>query len=107
MTPPAPGRFSITTDWPHRFDSSSPSVRATISTAPPGGYGTKTCTGLEGYASPASAAVAPNAASAMTADNARSSATIEILPEYFLVRDYSGKIGGPSLRARGAARSPE
>src|SRR6516165_11691606 len=40
-TPPAPGRFSTTTDWPHILETTSPSVRARISTPPPAEYGTK------------------------------------------------------------------
>ena len=39
MTPPAPGRFSTTTDWPHCFDTTSPSVRARMSTRAAGGIG--------------------------------------------------------------------
>src|SRR5882724_2670896 len=51
-------------DWPHCRLSSSPSVRAMMSTAPPGGNGTRTCTGAEGYAPCASAPAQPNAAPA-------------------------------------------
>src|SRR5580698_3468657 len=47
-TPPAPGRFSTTTDWPHCRETTSPSVRARISTPPPAEYGTKICTVLDG-----------------------------------------------------------
>src|SRR5580704_722902 len=47
-TPPAPGRFSTTTDWPHCRETTSASVRARISTPPPAAYGTKICTGLDG-----------------------------------------------------------
>src|SRR5258708_6802869 len=64
--PPAPGRFSTTTDWPQRFDRSSPSVRATMSTAPPGANGTKMCTGRDGKASCA-AAISNEARSEMIA----------------------------------------
>src|SRR5450755_3954746 len=46
--PPAPGRFSTTTPWPHCRDTTSPSVRARMSTAPPAAYGTKICTGFDG-----------------------------------------------------------
>src|SRR4030081_2815042 len=58
MVPPAPGRFSMMTDWPQRRASSSPSVRATMSTAPPAGKGTSRCTGFDGKASCADAAPA-------------------------------------------------
>src|SRR5205807_6848123 len=67
-TPPAPGRFSTTTVWPHCRDTTSPSVRARISTPPPAAYGTKMCTGLEGNedcadaAPPAASIVATTAA---------------------------------------------
>src|ERR1700730_599114 len=47
-TPPAPGRFSTTTLWPHCRETASPSVRARTSTAPPAAYGTKIWTGLDG-----------------------------------------------------------
>src|SRR5260221_13636547 len=46
--PPAPGRFSTTTVWPHCRETTSPSVRARISTPPPAAYGTRMCTGLAG-----------------------------------------------------------
>src|SRR6201747_1118370 len=36
------------TGWPQFFDSSSPSVRARMSTAPPAGYGTNRCTAFVG-----------------------------------------------------------
>src|SRR6202035_5360607 len=47
-TPPAPGRFSTTTDWPHCRETASASVRVRISTPPPAEYGTKICTALDG-----------------------------------------------------------
>src|SRR5215471_16082424 len=56
MVPPAPGRFSTTMVWPQRLLNSSPMVRATMSTAPPGGKGTSRCTGLDGKVSCANAA---------------------------------------------------
>src|SRR6185436_9437591 len=43
--PPAPPRFSITTCWPQIWDSFSPSSRAEMSVAPPGGNGTMKRTG--------------------------------------------------------------
>src|SRR5260370_15044253 len=46
-TPPAPGRVSTTTVWPHCRETTSPNVRARISTPPPAAYGTKLCTGLD------------------------------------------------------------
>src|SRR5436309_1028244 len=64
ITPPAPGRFSTTTDWPHCLETASPRVRVSTSTAPPAAYGTKICTGLVGndWASAAEAIVAMTAA---------------------------------------------
>src|SRR5215471_19708137 len=56
MVPPAPGRFSTTMVWPQRLLNSSPMVRATMLTAPPGGKGTSRCTGLDGKVSCANAA---------------------------------------------------
>src|ERR1700741_4433067 len=43
--PPAPPRFSITTVWPQIWLSFSPSRRAEMSVAPPGGNGTMKRTG--------------------------------------------------------------
>src|SRR6185503_19429247 len=43
--PPAPPRFSITTVWPQICDSFSPTRRAEMSVAPPGGNGTMKRTG--------------------------------------------------------------
>jgi len=65
ITPPAPGRFSMTTDWPHCFETTSPNVRARISTPPPAGYGTKIRTGLDGNGDCAEAI--PTAANVATA----------------------------------------
>ena len=48
MLPPAPGRFSITTGWPHFSDSFWPTMRASASEAPPGVCGTMMRTGLAG-----------------------------------------------------------
>src|SRR5450432_1845184 len=62
--PPAPGPFSTTTPRPQWPANSSPSVRATMSTAPPGANGTKRCTGRDGKASCAGAV--PVAASSDT-----------------------------------------
>src|SRR4051794_40918437 len=45
------------TGWLQFFDSSSPSVRARISTAPPAGYGTNRCTAFVG--NPVCAEAAP------------------------------------------------
>src|ERR1700680_2633958 len=71
-TPPAPGRFSTMTDWPHCRETTSPSVRATISTPPPGAYGTKICTGLDGNSGCAKAATPPAANIAVAATAVRS-----------------------------------
>src|SRR4051794_32303752 len=67
MTPPAPGRFSTTTDWPHCLETTSPRVRVRTSTPPPAGYGTRICTDLEGNPLCANAAPAVSAAAATTA----------------------------------------
>src|SRR6516162_2153262 len=46
---PAPGRFSITTDWPpHRTDRRSARMRATTSVGPPAANGTRSLTGRDG-----------------------------------------------------------
>jgi hypothetical protein len=69
ITPPAPGRFSMTTDWPHCFETTSPSVRARISTPPPAAYGTKMRTGLDGNGDCADAIpTAANVATVVTAN---------------------------------------
>jgi len=39
MLPPAPGLFSITTDWPHTSCRRLPISRAVMSVEPPGGNG--------------------------------------------------------------------
>src|SRR6266852_456638 len=44
----APGRFSITIGWPSNFDASGATMRATISTGPPGAVGRIRKTGLTG-----------------------------------------------------------
>src|SRR6266481_875635 len=67
-TPPAPGRFSMTTPWPHCRETESASVRARMSTPPPAEYGTKICTGLAGNADWANAM--PTAVKAAAAANA-------------------------------------
>src|SRR5262249_42035526 len=46
---PAPGRFSITTDWPpQRTDRRSARMRATTSVGPPAANGTRSLTGRDG-----------------------------------------------------------
>src|SRR6267143_7033327 len=66
----APGRFSITTGWPRNFDASGATMRATMSTGPPGAVGKTRRTGLAGKlcAWPAIAYARPhaNAATAST-----------------------------------------
>src|SRR5262245_40496495 len=53
---PAPGRFSITTDWPfQRAESRSARMRATTSVGPPAANGTRIFTGLVGKSMPACA----------------------------------------------------
>jgi hypothetical protein len=46
--PPAPGRFSTITGWPRDSLSLAPSMRASMSTAPPATKGTMTRIGLLG-----------------------------------------------------------
>src|ERR1700682_310165 len=50
MLPPAPGRLSMTTGWPHASVSFCPIARATTSSEPPAGKGTTRRIGLVGYA---------------------------------------------------------
>src|SRR5215468_9781822 len=57
MLPLAPARLSITMVWPHFFCSASPTMRAWMSTPPPGEKPRMNRTGLSGYS--ARAAVAP------------------------------------------------
>src|SRR5262249_2101199 len=58
MLPLAPARLSMTMVWPHFFCSASPTMRAWISTPPPGEKPRMKRTGLSGYS--ACAAVAPS-----------------------------------------------
>jgi hypothetical protein len=71
MLPPAPERLSTTKGWPSRWPIISETMRAVVSTPPPGGHGTMSLMGCAGYldASSAEAAsgVAANAAAAMAA----------------------------------------
>src|SRR5260370_39837098 len=55
MLPPAPGLFSITTDWPHTSCRRLPTRRAVISVEPPGGDGTTMHTGFAGQSAARSA----------------------------------------------------
>ena len=48
MMPFAPGLFSTTTGWPSVWRICSAMMRATMSVAPPGAYGTRILTGLSG-----------------------------------------------------------
>src|SRR5262245_43409636 len=71
---PAPGRFSITTDWPpQRAERKSARMRATTSVGPPAANGTRSFTGREGK-SAALCAAAPVAA----ASNTRAVAIVRI-----------------------------
>jgi hypothetical protein len=56
MLPPAPGLFSITTDWPHTSCRRLPTRRAVMSVEPPGGNGTTMRTDLCGHSAPAARA---------------------------------------------------
>src|SRR5688572_13550911 len=49
IVPPAPGRFSTVTVWPHISPSFCPTVRARMSVALPAVNGTMIFTGLVGY----------------------------------------------------------
>src|SRR5881628_4036886 len=49
ILPFEPGRFSTTTAWPTSSESRWPMTRAEISGAPPGGIGTISLIGREGY----------------------------------------------------------
>src|SRR4030081_28536 len=62
----APGRFSITIVWPSNFDASGATMRATMSTGPPGAVGRTRRTGLVGKlcAWPAIAYARPQASAA-------------------------------------------
>src|SRR5215212_10275047 len=53
MLPPAPGLFSITTDWPQTSCRRLPTRRAVVSVEPPGVNGTTTRTGLAGHSAAA------------------------------------------------------
>src|SRR5437588_7358999 len=57
MLPLAPGRFSTMKLWPSGSLSFCATMRAMMSVAPPGAYGTMILTGLAGYASCAAAGV--------------------------------------------------
>src|SRR3981189_1824994 len=69
----APGRFSITIAWPSNFDASGATMRATMSTGPPGAVGRTRRTGLAGKlcAWPAIAYAKPQASAATARRPAR------------------------------------
>src|SRR4051812_36192421 len=50
MLPLAPPRLSTSTVWPSTLPRLSATMRAEVSTSPPGGLGTMSVTGLPGYA---------------------------------------------------------
>src|SRR5437763_14895934 len=50
MLPLAPPRLSTSTVWPSTLPSVSATMRADVSTSPPGGLGTMRVTGRVGYA---------------------------------------------------------
>src|SRR5215470_1386604 len=59
---PAPGRFSITTDWPfQRAERRSARMRATTSVGPPAANGTTSFTGRDGTSAGAWAAATDTA----------------------------------------------
>src|SRR5688572_17114688 len=66
IVPVAPPRFSITTDWPHASPSFCPTMRAWMSSGPPGANGTIMRTGLAGEVWAAAGAAAMTAARAST-----------------------------------------
>src|SRR5262245_42489292 len=69
MMASAPGRFSITTAWPHCLERPSPTSRAAVSITLPAGKGTITRTGRTGQALSASAAQIVGLIAAMKATN--------------------------------------
>src|SRR6476646_4174893 len=58
MVEPAPGRLSMTTGCPNASDSHAPNARPVGSVEPPGGYGTISRMGRDGYVSCASTGTA-------------------------------------------------
>src|SRR5471030_642974 len=74
----------MTTPWLHCFETASPSVRDRISTAPPAGYGTKICTGLDGNGACADA-IPPALNIAVTAARIRNQLPIASLPIFLLL----------------------
>src|SRR5580698_2599460 len=96
-TPPAPGRFSTITDWPHCRETTSPSVRARISTPPPAAYGTKICTGLEGNGNGADA-TPPATNSAIAAAAIRNQLLKTSLPIISLLLFYRTSYRTPRYR---------
>src|SRR3954452_14809140 len=66
MVPAAPGRFSITIDWPRCFSVAAASARMPMSVDPPAGHGTIKVTGRVGNCC---ACAAPASASRMAAIN--------------------------------------
>src|SRR5512140_3001745 len=68
----APGLFSMITGWPRFADSCCPRVRATTSTAPPGGKPTSMRIGFDGYGASAAAAMPASDSSTTQARGRRS-----------------------------------
>src|SRR5687768_17234878 len=79
--PAAPERFSITTCWPSPSVSLEPTMRLTMSTAPPGGNGTMMRTGRLGYAcvEPVEAAYAAQLAAATRLDARAIAPTVQFV----------------------------
>src|SRR6185503_15540946 len=96
--PPAPPRFSITTVWPQICDSFSPTRRAEMSVAPPGGNGTMKRTGFCGQ----DCAWAPAASSAPSMN--AMIFFMGVLLRGILQRQPDGK--GERTRGRGEALLP-
>ena len=103
---PAPGRFSITTDWPpQRADRRSARMRATTSVGPPAANGTTSFTGRDGN----SAAVCAAAAATEVASRRTGAMTLNVFIICFSsvpAHSSSGRRVGKAQNrcARGVAR---
>src|SRR5688572_4467618 len=98
MLEPAPGRLSMTIDWPRARESGSLSVRATKSAAPAGANPTTSLIGLFGYGCACSG---PAAAHRIAAVAMRRS--IRLLPDVLPEKRQRALAG--ELRRRGVVRA--
>src|SRR5258706_14506883 len=101
MVVPAPGLLSITTGWPRRGASFSPSARATMSTPPPGGNGTMKRIGRDGYCCDWAIPLA------MRRSAAQSSLCINLLCLEGLDQCHDVALGGLEPRRLGATRGAD